>query len=111
MAPGLPEGGRRSIGLSVAARGLAKRFDNRTVLSDLDLHVPAGQFLAIVGRSGYGKSTLMRLLTGLDTPDAGSFAFGDPAIVAPPIAILRVMFQEPRFLPWARVQANVEVGR
>ena len=88
-------------GASLTLRGLAKSFGASRVLESLDLHVPAGQFLAIVGRSGCGKSTLLRLIAGLDAPDAGRVALAGEA---------RVMFQEPRLLPWARVLANVEVG-
>jgi len=92
-------------GAALTVRGLVKQFGATRVLHELDLHVPAGQFVAIVGRSGCGKSTLLRLIAGLDQPDAGRIAFGgdspEPA---------RVMFQEPRLLPWARILANVEVG-
>ena len=97
-------------GLEITVRGLVKQFDGRAVINNLDLHVPAGQFLAIVGRSGCGKSTLLRLLTGLDTPTAGTFSFGETREPAPPKQQTRVMFQEPRLLPWARVEANVEIG-
>ena len=79
------------------------------MLRGLDLDAPAGQFLAIVGRSGCGKSTLLRLIAGLDAPDAGRIAFGD-APRPTPRRLARVMFQEPRLLPWASVLANVEVG-
>ena len=99
-----------TTGLAVTARGLSKSFGDRSVLSNLDLHVPAGQFLAIVGRSGCGKSTLLRMLTGLDVPTSGSFWFGDARQAPLPKSEVRVMFQEPRLLPWARVAANVEVG-
>jgi sulfonate transport system ATP-binding protein len=99
-----------SGGLSITTRGLTKRFGDRLVLNKLDLHVPSGQFLAIVGRSGSGKSTLLRLLTGLDAPNEGSMLFDDKPSQSPPKAELRVMFQEPRLLPWTRVAANVEVG-
>ena len=58
-------------GFDIRLAGLTKSFDDRPVLRRLDLHVPAGQFLAVVGRSGGGKSTLMRLLAGLDVPTAG----------------------------------------
>ena len=59
--------------------GLAERrrqgFRRRgSVLEGLDLEIPAGQFVAIVGRSGGGKTTIMRLLAGLDTPTAGAIA-------------------------------------
>ena len=97
----------KAFGLPLTARGLTRRFGDKTVLDSLDLHVPAGQFLAIVGRSGCGKSTLLRLLADLDAADAGSISLG---IEGARRAYTRVMFQEPRLLPWARVIENVEVG-
>jgi sulfonate transport system ATP-binding protein len=97
----------QSHGLPLRIRGLRKSFGSNEVLKGLDLDIPAGQFVAIVGKSGCGKSTLLRLIAGLETADAGSIAFG--ARQAMPDDI-RVMFQEPRLLPWARVGANVEVG-
>ncbi|QOZ28601.1 ATP-binding cassette domain-containing protein [Bradyrhizobium sp. CCBAU 51753] len=93
-------------GLSLTIRGLRKSFGDNEVLRGIDLHIPAGQFVAIVGRSGCGKSTLLRLIAGLDKPTAGSIAFGEE----PRAQDIRVMFQEPRLLPWARVLSNVEVG-
>jgi sulfonate transport system ATP-binding protein len=97
-------------GTSISVRGLSKNFGATCVLRDLDLDASSGQFLAVVGRSGCGKSTLLRLLAGLDRPDAGQISFGawPPAEAARhPV---RLMFQEPRLLPWASVIANVEVG-
>ncbi|NEU96789.1 ATP-binding cassette domain-containing protein [Bradyrhizobium uaiense] len=93
-------------GLSLTIRGLRKSFGDNEVLRGIDLHIPSGQFVAIVGRSGCGKSTLLRLVAGLDAPTAGSIAFGE----TPRAQDVRVMFQEPRLLPWARVLSNVEVG-
>jgi sulfonate transport system ATP-binding protein len=87
-------------------RNLRKSFGDNNVLRGIDLHIPAGQFVTIVGRSGCGKSTLLRLIAGLDQPTAGSIGFGDDRLPGD----VRVMFQEPRLLPWARVLANVEVG-
>jgi len=90
---------------SITLRGIVKAFGDKRVLRGLDLDVAAGQFVAVIGRSGCGKSTLLRLIAGLDAPDGGAIDFDGGAGVAP-----RVMFQEPRLLPWANVIANVEVG-
>ena len=95
-----------SRGLPLTIRGLRKSFGDNEVLRGIDLHIPAGQFVAIVGRSGCGKSTLLRLIAGLETIDAGTISFGEAARPED----VRVMFQEPRLLPWARVLSNVEVG-
>jgi sulfonate transport system ATP-binding protein len=95
-----------SRGLSLTIRGLRKAFGDNEVLRGIDLHIPAGQFVAIVGRSGCGKSTLLRLIAGLEKPTGGSISFGEQARAED----VRVMFQEPRLLPWARVLSNVEVG-
>jgi sulfonate transport system ATP-binding protein len=97
----------QASGLPLSIRGLRKSFGDNEVLRGVDLHIPAGQFVAIVGKSGCGKSTLLRLIAGLEKIDAGSISFGDAAIQPEDI---RVMFQEPRLLPWARVLSNVEVG-
>lgn len=86
---------------------VTRRFGAKTVLDGIDLAVEQGQFLAIIGKSGCGKSTLLRLLAGLDQPDGGRI---DRATVAPGSTATRVMFQEPRLLPWARVVDNVAVG-
>ena len=93
-------------GLPLTIRGLRKSFGSNEVLRGIDLHIPAGQFVAVVGRSGCGKSTLLRLIAGLEQVDAGSISFGEQTRPED----IRVMFQEPRLLPWARVLSNVEVG-
>jgi len=96
----------QTSGLPLSIRGLRKSFGDNEVLRGIDLHIPAGQFVAIVGKSGCGKSTLLRLIAGLEKIDAGSVSFGDEVLPED----IRVMFQEPRLLPWARVLSNVEVG-
>ena len=102
--PDLPPGG-----VALTIQGLTKAFGSHTVLHGIDLHVPAGQFLTVIGKSGCGKSTLLRILAGLDRPNAGEVLFdGVPAARSEHVA--RLMFQEPRLLPWSRVVGNVEVG-
>jgi sulfonate transport system ATP-binding protein len=95
-----------SRGLALTIRGLRKTFGDNDVLRGIDLHIPQGQFVAVVGRSGCGKSTLLRLIAGLEAPSDGNISFGEDARAED----IRVMFQEPRLLPWARVLDNVEVG-
>jgi sulfonate transport system ATP-binding protein len=110
LSPEAIESDVRATGLSLSIRGLRKSFGDNEVLRGIDLHVRAGQFVAIVGRSGCGKSTLLRILVGLDQPSAGQFWFGNSSEGKLDRRAIRIMFQEPRLLPWARVLANVEVG-
>ena len=97
---------RARRGAALRVTGVGRDFGAHTVLHGIDLQVPAGEFVAIVGRSGCGKSTLLRLLAGLDRPTRGRIALG----AGEAADSARIMFQEPRLLPWARVIDNVEVG-
>jgi sulfonate transport system ATP-binding protein len=110
LVPESEELNARARGFAVAIRGLGKSFGQNQVLDGIDLHIRGGEFVAIVGRSGCGKSTLLRLLLGLDQPSAGEFRFGHPTDQPARGGAIRIMFQEPRLLPWASVLANVEVG-
>jgi phospholipid/cholesterol/gamma-HCH transport system ATP-binding protein len=56
-------------------RGLTKKYGNRTVLDDVDLDILQGECLVILGRSGSGKSVMLRQLNGLEKPEAGSVRF------------------------------------
>jgi sulfonate transport system ATP-binding protein len=97
-----------AAGAAIALRGVGKAFGAHRVLQGIDLDIEAGTFVAIVGRSGCGKSTLLRLLAGLDQPSAGSITIDRQ--MQDWQGIVRLMFQEPRLLPWQRVTGNVEVG-
>ncbi|MBK5010804.1 aliphatic sulfonates ABC transporter ATP-binding protein [Pseudomonas sp. S60] len=96
-------------GIPLASSGLRKAFGPREVLKGIDLHIPAGQFVAIVGRSGCGKSTLLRLLAGLDQPTAGQLLAG-AAPLEEAREETRLMFQDARLLPWKKVIDNVGLG-
>jgi NitT/TauT family transport system ATP-binding protein len=96
----------------VDIRGLSLTFERngeRTeVLSGLDLAIAPGEFLAIVGESGVGKSTLLRVVMGLAEPSAGTVVVRSSAgSRLPPTALV---FQDSRLLPWRTVLDNVGFG-
>ena len=64
--------GQRTDGPAVVLRGLHKSFGSQIVLNGIDLTVASGETLAVLGRSGTGKSVLLKLIIGLEKPDSGS---------------------------------------
>jgi sulfonate transport system ATP-binding protein len=87
----------------VAVRGLARRYGERTIIDTVDLDIGRGEFVALLGRSGSGKSTFLRALAGLDHGVPGSGRLGIPDAVS-------VVFQDARLLPWKTVVDNVSLG-
>lgn len=96
---------------NIALRGITKRYPpvgsaaERTVLTQLDLDIRAGELLALVGPSGCGKSTLLNLIAGLDLPTQGDVRF-DRAFRD---INLGVVFQQPRLLDWLSVAENIGI--
>jgi len=94
------------MGLALEIAALVKRYGPRTVLDGIDLDVAPGEFVAIVGRSGGGKSTLLRLLAGLLLPTQGRVLFeGEP--LTHPRRRLGLVFQKANLMPWRTVLANI----
>ncbi|MEU0544515.1 ATP-binding cassette domain-containing protein [Nocardia sp. NPDC005978] len=88
--------------VAVSITGLHKAFGEKVVLDGIDLTIRRGEFVVLLGPSGTGKTTLLRLLTGLELPDAGQ-------VLVP--AARTTVYQEPRLIPSKRVLANVVVGQ
>ncbi|EOI3510878.1 aliphatic sulfonates ABC transporter ATP-binding protein [Cronobacter dublinensis] len=100
---------RLNQGTPLLLEGVTKRYGAKTILNALELHIPAGQFVAVVGRSGGGKSTLLRLLAGLEAPNGGALRAGN-APLSDAQDDTRMMFQDARLLPWKTVLDNLGLG-
>jgi sulfonate transport system ATP-binding protein len=98
-----------SGGVRVELKELSKSFGARPVLRGTQLAIEPGEFVAIVGRSGCGKTTLLRLVAGLDSASGGELRIG--GLQAGGLREdTRIMFQDARLLPWKRVLDNVLLG-
>ena len=86
----------------VALRGVSKRFETGVqAVAELHLEFFSGRLTALLGPTGCGKTTILRIVGGLEKPDTGSVEFD------PPSPTLGFCFQEPRLLPWRDVYGNV----
>lgn len=86
---------------AVVVSNLRRAFRDRVVIRNLNLRIERGEFVALLGESGCGKTTLLRALAGLDPIQGGR-------IVAPRRPA--VVFQEHRLLPWDTLSRNVSLG-
>jgi sulfonate transport system ATP-binding protein len=83
--------------------------DGTRALSDINLEIRDGEIAALIGGSGCGKTTLLRLAAGLDHATGGTISLDGETISGPHPAVA-VVFQEPRLLPWLSVADNVGFG-
>jgi sulfonate transport system ATP-binding protein len=86
---------------AVVVSNLRRAYGDRVIIRNLNLQIERGEFVALLGESGCGKTTLLRALAGLDPVQAGR-------IVAPKRPA--VVFQEHRLLPWDNLWRNVSLG-
>jgi len=117
----MPAGrGRRDAGpvttsappLIIETRGLTKRFGARRAVADVNLSVPAGCAFGFLGHNGAGKTTVIRLLTGLTRPDAGTIAIGGrplPGQHQQVLARVGAVIEEPRFHQHLSGRENLQV--
>jgi NitT/TauT family transport system ATP-binding protein len=93
-------------GMSVSLRGVTKVYDNGfRALGPLDIDVRNGEFVSLLGSSGCGKSTALRLIAGLSAPTAGTVQVSTRATSH----AIRFVFQEPTLMPWSSVRDNVRL--
>jgi sulfonate transport system ATP-binding protein len=91
----------RQTGIAGELRNVDKWYGDHHVLDDVSVRIGAGEIVALIGRSGSGKSTVLRVLAGLSTDHTGErVVAGAPALA----------FQEPRLFPWRDVRTNVGYG-
>jgi sulfonate transport system ATP-binding protein len=83
--------------------------DGTEAVRGVDVHAAAGEIVAILGGSGCGKTTLLRLIAGLDQPSTGHIEV-DGQTLAGTHPRISAVFQEPRLLPWLTAAANIAFG-
>lgn len=87
-------------------RGVGKTFESGiTALRDVSFSIRRGEFLSLLGASGCGKTSLLRILAGLLAPDAGRVTWNEGARPQE----TGFVFQEPALMPWASVGANIRL--
>ncbi|WP_106397602.1 phosphonate ABC transporter ATP-binding protein [Actinocorallia populi] len=89
--------------MSLRVRGLHKEYGARTVLDGIDLDVPSGGFVAVLGANGSGKSTALRCVVGLEAPTAGEITIGGNGRAS-------MVFQKIHLVPRRSVLDNVCAG-
>ena len=87
---------------AVRLRAIRKAFADKKVLDGIDLDIARGEFVVLLGPSGTGKTTLLRILAGLERADAGE-------VLVPKART--IVYQEPRLVPSMRVLGNVTIGQ
>jgi NitT/TauT family transport system ATP-binding protein len=98
----------------IALAGVTKRFPNgrgglHTAIRDVTLSIAPGEFVAVVGPTGCGKSTTLSLISGLAPPSVGTVEVNGRPVEGIPAGV-GYMFQADAMLPWRSVLANVAAG-
>ena len=89
---------------------LHKRFSNGFIgLGAIDLTVNRSEIISLIGTSGCGKSTILRIIAGLSFPSSGTVRIDDQ-IITKPHPEISIIFQESRLMPWLTVWENIQFG-
>jgi len=99
-------------GKAISLRGITKSWGDPPAVDHVDLEIAAGQFTALLGPSGCGKSTTLRIIAGLEFPDAGSVVIGGDDVTALPPAKrnIAMVFQSYALFPHLTVAENIIFG-
>ena len=95
--------------MELIVKNLSKRFGEKLILDRLSLSIESGEFISLVGSSGSGKSTILRLIAGLEHPSSGSISV-DGTPVSGPGPDRGMVFQKYSLYPWLNAAANVAFG-
>ena len=99
-------------GQDLELKGIRKEFPGFVAVDNLDLHIPAGEFFALLGPSGCGKTTTLRMIAGLESPTAGKILLGgkDVTDMKPHERPVNTVFQNYALFPHMSVLENVAFG-
>ena len=96
---------------TLTAENIVKTFETKSVLDDVNLIFEAGKVTAIMGPSGQGKTTLARIISGLEKADSGKILIGGlEAGEESRVSRTAFLFQEDRLLPWLNIYDNIAIG-
>ncbi|RYM02836.1 ABC transporter ATP-binding protein [Sporolactobacillus sp. THM7-7] len=97
---------------TISLKGVKKLFERHAVIEDLNLQLKDGEFLSLLGPSGAGKTTILRMIAGLEYPDGGEIRIKsrDVSTVPPNKRNLGMVFQQYALFPHMTVWENVAYG-
>ena len=104
--------------MKISLHNISKSFGKKEVITDLSLEMEDGKFTTLLGSSGCGKTTLLRMIAGLETPDSGALLFDDEPVfskeqgvnVPPEKRNLSFVVQDFALWPHMTVFENVAFG-
>ena len=107
-----PEREKKSSGVAASVRGISKRFKKVQVLEDVSFDVAEGESLVLLGASGSGKTTILRIIAGLEQPDNGYVILHGKDVTDLPARErgVGVIFQSYALFPRMTVEKNIGYG-
>lgn len=97
---------------SVILKGVCKKYDSKVVIDDIDLEIKDKEFMVLVGASGCGKSTILRMIAGLEEISGGDIYIGDKKVndIPPKDRDIAFVFQSYALYPHMTVRENIAFG-